>query len=86
MTLDTLFLAITATIYLYLGTYHQDQRGIRIVGSEWAAYRKNTALLIPGPKVARIILDDIKKALGGDSQAREKAALDTAGLENKGSV
>ncbi|WP_323773915.1 hypothetical protein [Alcanivorax sp.] len=51
MTADTLFLAIGATIYLYLGTWHQDLRGLSAIGAPWAEYRKNTALLIPGPKI-----------------------------------
>lgn len=59
MTLDTLFLAITATIYLYLGTYHQDLRGLSAIGKVWEEYRKDTALLIPGPKVIRRIIRDL---------------------------
>ena len=59
MTLDTLLLAVSATIYLYIGTYHQDLRGLRIIGDEWAAYRKETGLLFPGPKVIRRILADL---------------------------
>jgi hypothetical protein len=51
MTEDTFFLAVGATIYLYIGTYHQDRRGLRLIGREWEEYRKNTCLLIPTPKV-----------------------------------
>ncbi|MFJ4064744.1 hypothetical protein ACIPW4_05535 [Pseudomonas sp. NPDC089996] len=51
MTLDTLLLAIGATIYLYLGTYHQDLRGLAMIGPTWQEYRNNTCLLIPTPKV-----------------------------------
>ena len=51
MTLDTLLLAIGATIYLYVGTYHQDLRGLAMIGKSWEEYRKDTCLLIPTPKV-----------------------------------
>ena len=51
MTLDTLLLAIGATAYLYLGTYHQDLRGLATIGPSWQEYRKDTCLLIPTPKV-----------------------------------
>lgn len=58
MTLDTLFLAIAATIYLYIGTYHQDLRGLRLIGKEWEDYRVNTNLLLPTPTtIARMIAD-----------------------------
>jgi hypothetical protein len=58
MTLDTLFLAIAATIYLYVGTYHQDLRGLRLIGNEWETYRHNTNLLLPTPRtLARMISD-----------------------------
>lgn len=59
MTLDTLFLAISATIYLYVGTYHQDLRGLRIIGKEWGDYRKETNLLFPGLKVMKRFFADI---------------------------
>lgn len=63
MTLDTLLLAIGATTYLYLGSYHQDLRGLRIIGIEWEEYRKNTCLLIPGPKVISRMFYDFKALL-----------------------
>lgn len=47
MTYDTLLLAIGSSIYLYLGTYHQDLRGMSFVGSAWSEYRKDTNLLFP---------------------------------------
>lgn len=53
MTLDTLLLAIGATIYLYVGTYHQDLRGLDAIGEDWAEYRTKTALLIPTPRIIR---------------------------------
>lgn len=59
MTLDTLLLAIGATIYLYLGTYHQDLRGLDAIGKDWAEYRKNTCLLIPGPRIIMRMFRDI---------------------------
>jgi hypothetical protein len=62
MTLDTLFLAIAATVYLYIGTYHQDLRGLRIIGVEWAAYRKETNLLFPAGKAFRRLFRDLKAA------------------------
>jgi hypothetical protein len=60
MTLDTLLLAISATVYLYLGTYHQDLRGLRIIGEEWADYRKSTNLLFPGKKAISKLIVDIR--------------------------
>jgi hypothetical protein len=58
MTLDTLLLAIAATIYLYIGTYHQDRRGLRLIGKEWEDYRVNTNLLLPGVKTIRRMISD----------------------------
>lgn len=58
MTVDTLFLAIAATIYLYIGTYHQDLRGLRLLGNDWAVYRQNTNLLLPGPNVLARMWND----------------------------
>jgi methanethiol S-methyltransferase len=49
MTLDTLWLAIFATAYTYVGTMHQDSRGRRLLGEEWIAYSKNTNLMFPNP-------------------------------------
>ncbi|ODS22545.1 hypothetical protein AB835_13595 [Candidatus Endobugula sertula] len=69
MTLDTLLLAIGATVYLYVGTYHQDLRGLRIIGLEWEEYRKNTCLLIPGPKVISRMISDFKKLFYGSPNA-----------------
>ena len=60
MTLDTLFLAIAATIYLYVGTYHQDLRGLRVIGDEWKDYRVNTNLLLPSVKTIRRMFSDWK--------------------------
>lgn len=59
MTLDTLLLSIAATVYLYVGTYHQDRRGLRIIGEEWAEYRRRTNLLFPGRATIRRFLADI---------------------------
>lgn len=59
MTLDTLVLAIASTVYLYLGTYHQDRRGLRLLGEEWASYRKETSLLFPSARVLRRFFVDI---------------------------
>lgn len=58
MTLDTLFLAIAATIYLYVGTYHQDMRGLRLIGKEWLDYRSNTNLLFPGLRTLHRMWND----------------------------
>jgi protein-S-isoprenylcysteine O-methyltransferase Ste14 len=55
MTLDTLWLAIFATLYTYLGTVHQDSRGRRILGDEWINYSKTTNLMFPNP--VRILRD-----------------------------
>jgi len=62
MTLDTLFLAIAATIYLYIGTAHQDNRGLRLIGKEWADYRCDTSLLFPSLKVWRRIISEASSA------------------------
>ena len=59
MTLDTLILAIGATIYLYVGTYHQDLRGLRIIGRDWETYRNNTSLLFPSPSVLKRMFSDL---------------------------
>ena len=61
MTLDTFFLAIAATIYLYVGTYHQDLRGLRLIGKEWEIYRLNTNLLLPTPKTIIRMISDWRK-------------------------
>ncbi len=63
MTLDTLLLSIGATVYLYLGTMHQDRRGLRIIGKEWDEYRKNTCLLFPNWAVYKRMFNDIKAAI-----------------------
>ncbi|MGZ9571186.1 hypothetical protein ACVTTK_17680 [Alcaligenes nematophilus] len=68
MTLDTLFLAISATIYLYVGTYHQDLRGLRIIGKEWEDYRKETSLLFPSLKVWKRFFADIRLAASAKSE------------------
>lgn len=59
MTLDTLVLSIAATVYLYIGTYHQDRRGLRVIGEAWAEYRQRSNLLFPGPTVIRRFLVDV---------------------------
>jgi methanethiol S-methyltransferase len=61
MTLDTLVLAIGATIYLYLGTYHQDTRGLRLIGKEWQDYQANTDLLLPSFTTMRRMVSDWKQ-------------------------
>lgn len=58
MTLDTLLLAIAATIYLYIGTCHQDMRGLRLIGKEWEDYRVNTNLLLPSVRTIRRMVFD----------------------------
>lgn len=58
MTLDTLFLAVAATFYLYVGTYHQDTRGLRLIGKDWAIYRENTNLLLPSYRTIRRMISD----------------------------
>lgn len=71
MTLDTLFLAIGATVYLYLGTYHQDLRGLRIIGDEWEEYRKNTSsLLFPNYKTVKRMWRDFEDSLYEDKYSR----------------
>lgn len=60
MTLDTLLLSVSATIYLYLGTWHQDNRGKSLIGEEWIEYQKNTNLLFPGPKLLLTLIKDVR--------------------------
>ncbi len=69
MTLDTLLLSVAATIYLYVGTYHQDMRGLRLIGAEWAAYRLDTNLLLPTPRTLRRMLEDWRQGAPGDAAA-----------------
>lgn len=71
MTADTLLLAIGATIYLYIGTYHQDLRGLRMIGDEWNSYRKNTSLLLPGPSTLKRMIGDFRLILRGGSLDNE---------------
>lgn len=77
MTLDTLLLSIGATIYLYLGTYHQDLRGLRIVGKEWEGYRKNSSLLFPRPAVIRRMLQDLFKSTDQDQRSSSESVPET---------
>ncbi|WP_200389701.1 hypothetical protein [Thiocapsa imhoffii] len=74
MTLDTLFLAVSATIYLYLGTYHQDLRGLAAIGRDWQEYRANTALLIPGPRIIARMIRDISSGDEGHDSPENKTA------------
>jgi methanethiol S-methyltransferase len=60
MTMDTLFLAVSATIYLYIGTYHQDMRGLRLIGEDWRVYRTNTNLLLPSLRTITRMISDFK--------------------------
>lgn len=60
MTLDTLLLAVTATLYLYIGTYHQDRRGLRLIGADWANYQKETGLLFPNLIALRRFMKDMR--------------------------
>lgn len=76
MTLDTLLLAVSATIYLYLGTYHQDLRGLRIIGEEWAEYRKSTNLLLPGRNAISKIMEDIEN-FRSEKPSKASTSLDT---------
>jgi len=64
MTEDTLLLAIMATAYLYLGTWHQDNRGKSLIGEEWIRYQENTNLLLPGVKVLKRFFSDLKSSRG----------------------
>ncbi|WP_197419530.1 hypothetical protein [Burkholderia sp. TSV86] len=81
MTQDTLFLAIAATVYLYVGTYHQDLRGLRIIGEDWAAYRQETNLLFPGGKAFRRLFRDLKAACAGSESVPTQTGSGRAALE-----
>ena len=71
MTLDTLWLAIFATIYTYVGTVHQDSRGRRILGNEWIEYSKHTNLMFPNP--LRIISDAFKDKIGDELEYKKES-------------
>lgn len=47
MTADTMWLAIVATVYTWVGTVHQDSRGRRILGDAWVEYSQYTHILVP---------------------------------------
>jgi methanethiol S-methyltransferase len=49
MTLDSLLFAVTASFYTYVGTVHQDRRGVQLIGQEWIDYRERTNILFPSP-------------------------------------
>ena len=69
MTLDTLWLAIFATVYTYVGTAHQDSRGRRLLGEQWIEYSKTTNLMFPNPvRIVRDIVSPSRRtvAAGGD--------------------
>jgi len=72
MTLDTLWLAVFATAYTYIGTVHQDSRGRRLIGEEWIRYSENTNLMFPNP--LRILSD----ALAG---LRGQRTIQTPGMK-----
>lgn len=55
MTLDSLLLAIAGTVYTWLGTMHQDTRGLRVLGDAWADYSKDTHILVP--PLRRVLTD-----------------------------
>ncbi|WP_320534430.1 hypothetical protein [Robbsia andropogonis] len=84
MTLDTLFLAVAATVYLYIGTYHQDLRGLRIIGPEWAAYRQETNLLFPAGKAFRRLFQDIRAARGDSEEVSPHDSSAVASIETGG--
>lgn len=73
MTLDIFLLAVGATVYLYVGTYHQDLRGLRVIGEEWKKYRENTVLLIPNLALVRRMIADWKASF--DSPTGENGAV-----------
>lgn len=62
MTLDTLWMAIFATIYTYIGTVHQDSRGKRLLGEDWIQYSMNTTLMVPSPRLIFKNYTEKKKA------------------------
>ena len=70
MTLDTLWLAIFATGYTYIGTMHQDSRGRRLLGEEWIEYSKSTNLMFPDP--IRIVRDLIQGSYGRPATASKE--------------
>ncbi len=71
MTLDTLFLAFDAIIYLYLGTMYQDRGGLRLIGNEWKDYRKGTCLLLPTLPVYKRMFNELKALIAGEEEITE---------------
>jgi hypothetical protein len=47
MTGDLLLLAVEATIYIWLGSLHQDLRGHSYFREQWMEYRRNSRMLFP---------------------------------------
>ncbi len=47
MSTDLLLLAIEATVYLWLGSAHQDMRGKSYFGAQWLEYRRTSRMLFP---------------------------------------
>lgn len=62
MTSDTLLLAVAGTVYTWLGTMHQDTRGLRVLGDAWTDYSKDTHILVPP---LRRVLTDWRTMRGG---------------------
>jgi methanethiol S-methyltransferase len=47
MRADLFLLAVEATIYLWLGSVHQDMRGTKYFPDQWPEYQRNSRLLFP---------------------------------------
>jgi len=47
MTADIMLFSITATIYTWLGSLHQDLRGKSYFGEQWVAYTRTSRMLFP---------------------------------------
>jgi protein-S-isoprenylcysteine O-methyltransferase Ste14 len=45
---NSLTVYIGATIYILIGTYFEERKLLREFGEEYAKYRQNTPMLIPG--------------------------------------
>lgn len=83
MTTDLLLLALQATIYLYLGSAHQDMRGRSYFPQQWTEYRKTSRMLFPA---VENVWSDVQDALAArwsrDASGAPRTVSDEMQTEN----
>lgn len=62
MTADLLLLSISASVYVWLGSAHQDYRGRTYFHEQWWEYSKNTRMLFPSIEHIIYNVDEKRKA------------------------